>query len=85
MRSGDGRRCSVFVSVSLSQDGRNNQMLCLNHHVDHIVTEMVVSHNMMITVKVADAVALNPDAPLLATRGEQSGRHGARRHAAWSH
>ena len=33
----------------------------------------------------ADAVALSPDAPLLATRGEQSGRHGARRHAAWSH
>ena len=26
----------------------------------------------MITVKVADAVALSPDAPLLATRGEQS-------------
>ena len=37
------------------------------------------------TVKVADAVALSPDAPLLVTRGEQSGRHGARRHAAWSH
>ena len=30
MRSGDGRRCSVFVSVCLSQDGRSNHMLCLS-------------------------------------------------------
>ena len=33
MRSGDGRRCSVFVSVCLSQDGRNNHMLCLPQYV----------------------------------------------------
>ena len=33
MRSGDGRRCSVFVSVCLSQDGRNNHMLCLSQYV----------------------------------------------------
>ena len=32
----------------------------------------------MITVKVADAVALSPDAPLLVARCEQPGRHGAR-------
>ena len=29
MRGGGGRRCSVFVLVCLSQDGRNNHMLCL--------------------------------------------------------
>ncbi len=33
MRSGDGRRCSVFVSVCLSQDGRNNHMLYLPQYV----------------------------------------------------
>ena len=33
MRSGDGRRCSVFISVCLSQDSRNNHMLCLPQYV----------------------------------------------------
>ena len=33
MRSGDGRRRSVSVQVCLSQDGRNNHVLCLSQYV----------------------------------------------------
>ena len=64
MRSGDGRRCSAFVSVCLSQDGRNNHMFSLPQYESQqsyvVSVSVFLSQGSLCTLNVVYAWMFEP-------------------------